>query len=96
MASSKYGPEDDDMDKEEDYAQKTETFTCYFCNTSIVCEPDGKLRACACGCLQVDHTKYYTRLLGTKPLEQLNQEELEKYAALKEKHFTSEKRAPDT
>ena len=54
--------------------------TCPICEQKISLIPDGILRYCPCHCLGVDHTKEYTRYLGTIPIED------ERYAEFEEKH----------
>ena len=45
--------------------------TCAKCETVIVLIPDGKIRYCDCKLLGVDHTKEYTRYIGTIPKEDI-------------------------
>lgn len=49
--------------------------TCAICETQIDLIPDGKLRYCQCKALGIDHTKEYTRYLGTIPKEDPDFEE---------------------
>lgn len=59
--------------------------TCVFCDTKIDIIPDKVLRWCKCGILGVDCSPEYTRYLGSKPIEQLKQEDLEYVNKLKSK-----------
>lgn len=40
------------------------TFVCPNCDDEIIAFADNGLVWCKCGCSGVDHTPYYTRLLG--------------------------------
>jgi len=40
--------------------------TCPICDDKVILIPDGVLRYCKCGSMGVDHTKEYTRYLGSK------------------------------
>jgi len=57
--------------------------TCFFCETKLENIPDRVLRWCKCGRLGIDCSKEYTRYLGSKPKEEMNQEELENINKLK-------------
>lgn len=76
-----------DNDDDSQPPQGAMTFTCYFCEDRLHCLPDGRLRTCQCGVMTIDHTEYYTRFIGTKPVEELTEDELKKYAELKKKHM---------
>lgn len=43
--------------------------TCPVCENTIDLIPDGRIRFCKCKVLGVDHTKEYTRYLGSIPKE---------------------------
>ena len=51
-----------------------EHVTCNYCDNKIELIPDGKLRFCECKKLGIDHTKYYTRYIGSVPKEHLKEE----------------------
>ena len=54
--------------------------TCCVCGQKIALIPDGILRYCPCRGLGIDHTKEYTRYLGTIPVEHSG------YVQYEEKH----------
>ena len=63
--------------------------TCFFCNSKVDMIPDGEIRYCKCKLLGVDCGKGfkngegYTRYIGSKPLEQMNKEDLDYVKKLK-------------
>ena len=57
--------------------------TCFFCDTKIENIPDRVVRMCKCGALGVDCSPEYTRYLGSKPVEDMTTDDLQKYETLK-------------
>ena len=51
--------------------------TCPVCFHKISLIPDGVLRYCPCRCLGIDHTKEYTRYIGSIPVEDTGYAEFE-------------------
>ena len=53
--------------------------TCFFCDTKIENIPDRVVRMCKCGALGVDCSQEYTRYLGSKPVEDMTTDDLQKH-----------------